>query len=130
MLSKPFRVLISPLIEQMAGDKMIFAQVLDLRSGFAAFRFCVGAPVNEFTARRRVYGRRNFAFKFNALFPRAYLGIGNGNGGNEGLRVWVHRRIVDFAAFGKFHDRTEVHNCNPVGNMLYHRKVMRDKHKG
>ena len=48
---------------------------------------------------------------------RLHLGVGDGHGREEGLRVRVARRLVERLPVGQFHDAAEVHDGDAVGDV-------------
>src|SRR4051794_7605260 len=79
----------------------------------------------ERAAWREVPNAWHRTLETNALLN--YGGVGDRNGRDERLGVWVIGRSEDLRCSPHLHDLTEVHDCDAVGEVTYHAQIVGDK---
>ena len=77
--------------------------------------------------RRRDGGGRVSLKKYPLLLS---VGIGNRNGGKQGLRIRMQRFVEECSLIGGFDDFSQIHDADSVGNMFYDREIVGDEEVG
>ncbi len=88
----------------------------------------VGYAVAEGAAFGWVDGGRDVALEED--FFAFHLGIGHGDGGEEGFGVGVFRVAVDGFRIGQLHDFPEIHDGDAVADVFYHGEIVGDEKVG
>ena len=117
-------------VEKMAGNKMAFFDLFQLRSLALTFLGSVFAAACETTARSAVDGASHLAFQRKHFFAALQLRIGDRDGRKKSFRVRMLRISVKLVTGSQLHDMSHIHNADTVGNMFYHGKVMGDEEVG
>src|SRR5919199_5886584 len=84
----------------------------------------------ETAATRGIEGAGNVAGENDARPAPFHLGVGDGDGRQERLRVGVLRRAVQRFAVGQLHKTAEVHDGDAVADVPYDAQVMGDEDVG
>ena len=109
----------------VAGDLMAGSDLFQLGLGLLALLGAVGTAVAEQASGRGINEAGNFSV--NHIEVVGLIGIGIGNGSHQSLGVGVSCVIEDFFTVGYFHQVTQVHNANALGDMLDSRHAVGDE---
>ena len=102
----------------MTGHLMSVAKIYNRRHGFTLF--CgIGASSMKTAAGRRIYRAGDIAFQNDPVRTVPLANLRNGRQERFGVRML--RIVKDILLGADLHNFTEVHNCDPVTNMLDHR---------
>ena len=82
----------------------------------------------KLTAVGRIGGRRNISFQNDPV--SLFLRIGIGYGGEQRLRIGVHRVIEDRVLFAELDHRTQVHDADLIRNIFDDRQIVRNEEIG
>ena len=96
----------------------------------AARVVAVGATIHKAAAGLHVDGARHVAFQFDLHALALLVGIGNWDGRKEGFCVGVQGIGVEVFRGADFHEFSQVHDRDAIGNVAHHGKVVGDKEKG
>lgn len=89
-----------------------------------------GATRSKGAAAGGIKWARNIAFKNDAFVLAGGLRIGRRNRGKQRNRVRMHRILKQGCAIGELDDVTEVHDRDPIRNMLNNQEVVSNKEIG
>ena len=92
------------------------------------FLCAVRAACMEQAAAWRITRAWKITFQSNTFFCQ--IRIRDRNCWKKSSCIWMSRICVQFFLRSCLHNRTEIHNTDPVWNMFYHRQVMCDKEIG
>ncbi len=84
----------------------------------------------EDTAARRLGGIRNLTLQNDALLGGIGTRVRLRHGRKKRFRIWMARLVEQRARIGNFHQSTEIHDADAIGDMLHHRQVMGDEQVG
>jgi len=107
---------------------MLFSHLLLDRSLTSTYILSVATSGMKIAARWRVQRRWHIPLETDT--STFVMRIGNRNGRNQGLCVWVFRVEEQFICFGDFNDFTQIHHRHTVADMPDRRKVMGNKQIG
>lgn len=84
----------------------------------------------ERAAAWRVGGARQVPLEQHTSATVLHLRVGNWNGAEQCLAIWMYRAAIQFTAFGDLDDLAEIHHCNAVGDVLHHIQPVSDEQVG
>ena len=102
----------------MAGHPMILPQVYQARLHFPAFGQHIRTAGMEITARWWLAWAGHISQQYDS-FP-LNSGIRDGYRGQQRFRIGMLWISEDRFCVRHLHDSPQIHDCNPIGNVLHH----------
>ena len=68
-----------------------------------------------------------FAFQQDSFSASCGLRVRDRLCGKQCLRIWVKRTAVNIIGFSDLYHVSQIHDTDPVADMLYHAKIVCDK---
>ena len=112
------------ILQIVAGAEVTGFDLPEGRHTFGTLFGGVTAAGAEGAAGGGIQRRRNVSFQNNTLVGPGYLGIRNGNSGQQALGVGMHGMIVNLIGICHLHHLAQVHNRNAVGNVAHHQQIV------
>ena len=113
------------LIVQVAHYIMSLFYLALLRRFFLTTSRAVRTACMELAARRRICRRRDRAFQHDTVHSR--IRIRDRDCRKQSLCIWMKRIFENICCLTILYEISEIHNAYRIRNMLYDRKVVRDK---
>ena len=113
------------LVIQMTADNVSIAHIFWLWRFCLTFLHTFTASCMEFTSLRRIRRRWNTSFQNNTISLQVW--IWHRNCAEQCLCIRMKRIRENIFCLSRLHQTSQIHNANRIRNMLYNRKVMRDK---
>ncbi|MPM31800.1 hypothetical protein SDC9_78357 [bioreactor metagenome] len=116
------------LPHEVALDKVVLGDFLQLRLGVKTLGLCIDAPGREPAGFCHIDGRGDFALENNLIVGRVELG--QGDCGDQSLGIRVVLMGENLGGLRLFHHLPQIHHGDVVGNMLHHGQVVGDEEIG
>lgn len=104
----------------MAGHQVAITQILHFGYFLFAYRNCPVAAGVEAAACGRINRTGDIALQENALALPFQGRVGNGDGGEQGLGIGMHRAGIQLGAQVDLDNLAQVHYRHPMGDILDH----------